>query len=323
MRLPTWSRISTLKLNGQTFVAKIGSDGYASIQRKWTKGDKVQLDFKLEPKVVVDAHNNAGKIAIMYGPLVLAADERLLGKVGTPINCVSVGDPKLVAQTLAPQPAPDAVKTWTHAQVFPLKAIARLTTATTKAGMPMDIQLIPFADAGAAGQNYKIWLPLRSFPRANVLVEGLESRSRPGDAIGSINDEYIMSWANTHDNKLADEDWYAVTLDEPHTISYVLFAQGKTYKDGGWFDASSGKPRIQIQTSKNGEWKDAGELKEYPQTTAPNAMKLHGGEIFDLQLPAPAKAFGVRVIGKPACGERPNQAFSACAELQAFEKKPS
>ncbi len=27
---------------------------------------------------------------------------------------------------------------------------------------------------------------------------------------------------------------------------------------------------------------------------------------------------GVRVIGKPACGDNPQQAFSSCAELQAF-----
>jgi hypothetical protein len=37
-------------------------------------------------------------------------------------------------------------------------------------------------------------------------------------------------------------------------------------------------------------------------------------------LAAPVKVFGVRVIGKPGCGDSPKQAFSSCGDLQAFEK---
>ena len=111
-----------------------------------------------------------------------------------------------------------------------------------------------------------------------------------------------------------------MTLGEPQGIVRVLYAHGKTFPDGGWFDASAGKPRIQIQTCKGGEWQDAGELKDYPATTATSAATLLDGEMFTCQLAAPVKVIGVRVVGKPAGGNNPNQAFASCAELQAFEK---
>ena len=124
----------------------------------------------------------------------------------------------------------------------------------------------------------------------------------------------------TFDSNSAAEDWYAVTMEAPITIARVLFAHGKTLQDGGWFDASAGKPRIHIQTSKGGEWKDAGELKDYPATTATSVGPLRDGDSFNCPLPAPVKVFGVRVVGKPACGQNPKQAFSSCGDLQAFEK---
>jgi hypothetical protein len=36
------------------------------------------------------------------------------------------------------------------------------------------------------------------------------------------------------------------------------------------------------------------------------------------KLSVPVKAWGIRVIGKPASGDNPKQAFSSCGELQAF-----
>jgi DUF1680 family protein len=324
-RIPAWCRESTIKLNGQPVEVKRGADGYAAIKRTWAKGDKVELNFKLEPRVIIGDHLNAGKIAVMVGPLVLAADEALLGAEGLTISTVGIGNPELSALAITPEPAPESVKSWPGAQVFHLNAVSRRSTATAKAGSPMEIRLIPFADAGGLGKNYKVWLPLRTGDSQNLLLEGTESRSRKGNLDGSINDENPDSCVVTFDGKPADEDWFAVTLDEPATIGRVVFVHGRTFPDGGWFDASAGKPRIQIQTSKGGAWENVGELKDYPATTAITSVtkstgRLKGGETFSCQLSAPVKVFGVRVVGKPACGNKPKQAFSSCAELQAFAK---
>ncbi len=124
----------------------------------------------------------------------------------------------------------------------------------------------------------------------------------------------------TFNGKSAAEDWYAVTLAEPLTVARVLYAHGRIFHAGGWFDASAGKPHIQIQTNNGGAWEDAGELKDYPATTATSAGTLREGDIFTCPLAAPVKVFGVRVIGKPGCGDNLKQAFSSCGDLQAFEK---
>jgi len=154
----------------------------------------------------------------------------------------------------------------------------------------------------------------------NVLLEGTESRSRKGNVNGSINDENVDSNVVTFDGQLAAEDWFAITLDEPVAVGRVVYVHGRTFPDGGWFDASAGKPRIQVHTSKGGTWETVGELKAYPATTATSAGKLRGCESFSCQLLAPLKVFGVRVAGKPAGGNNPKQAFTSCAELQAFAR---
>jgi hypothetical protein len=40
--------------------------------------------------------------------------------------------------------------------------------------------------------------------------------------------------------------------------------------------------------------------------------------MFLVRLPQPVTAVALRVLGKPASGDNPQQAFSSCAELQAF-----
>jgi hypothetical protein len=91
------------------------------------------------------------------------------------------------------------------------------------------------------------------------------------------------------------------------------------FHDGGWFDTSGGKPRIQAQQTKDGLWETIGELSNYPATTGTDSAGLQEGARFSAQLAKPVTALAIRVVGKPACGDNPKQAFSSAAELQAFE----
>ena len=179
--------------------------------------------------------------------------------------------------------------------------------------------MIPFADAGATGTPYKVWLPVGlASSSGNVLLVGQESRSRIGNVAGSIIDEDLQSFVVTFDGKPQAEDWFAVTLDEPATVSRVVFAHGQTFHDGGWFDASAGKPKVQIQREPGGAWETIGELADYPATTVADHASLRSGEAFTLQLAEPVKALAVRVLGVPAGGDYPKQNFSSCSELQAY-----
>ena len=326
LRVPAWCASTSIAVNGKKMPTQCLDDGYVHLHRAWKKGDRIDLDFKLEPKVIVGDHKNQGKIAVLYGPLVLGADTTLLEMVGNrgeapPLKAIAVAGATLGDLDLKAESAPASLKTWPGAEVFRIKGITRTPVGSLPAGSPMVVRLIPFADAGGTGTDYKVWLPLRS-PAAggNMLLEGREARSRPGNLPGSINDDDLQSAVVTWDGKPATEDWYAVTLDQPVSIARIVFAHGKTFHDGGWFDCTAGKPRIQVLPEPKGSWETVATLDSYPSTTAASPAGLHSGQTFSCSLPQPLKVCAVRIIGKPACGDNPQQAFSSCAELQGFSR---
>ncbi len=328
LRVPAWCRSAALVVNGKTFKAARGVDGYAAISRKWKPGDRIDLSLQLEPRVIVGSHLNQGKVAVLYGPLVLAADEDLLAapSMGDPsatpsLSAVAAAGTDLAQLALQPEPAPPRLATWPGAQVFRINALCRRSVGALKKGAPLRIRLIPFADAGETGSQYKVWLPLpKGGASENVLADARESRSRHGNLDGSITDEDPLTAVVTFDGTAAPEDWFAVTLDEPVTVARIVFTHGKTFHDGGWFDASAGRPRVEAKLARDGGWEPIGELKSYPATTAGDPAGLKGGERFEYELSTPDRIWAVRILGKPASGDNPRQAFSSCAEIQGFAK---
>lgn len=319
LRIPKWCENPVVQVNGKPVDHAAGADGYVALRREWTRADRIELEFKLEPRLLVGTHKNEGKVAVFYGPLVLAADEALLGADKVKLNALGINDPDLESLHFKPEPAPESVKTWSDAEVFGVDAITRKASGTEPAGHSERIRLVPFADAGQTGTSYKVWLPCSELPESkNLLLDGLETRSRKGNVGGSVIDGDVQTIAVTYNGKAANQDWYAVKLDDPVIIGRVVFFHGQTFHDGGWFDASRGKPRVQIRSSADGPWENAGRFDDYPATTATNPAGLKGGEPFTCTLRKPTKIYAIRVIGNPACGDNSQQSFSSCAELEAF-----
>ncbi|HVV72851.1 MAG TPA: beta-L-arabinofuranosidase domain-containing protein, partial [Verrucomicrobiae bacterium] len=223
LRIPAWCHTASARVNGRTWILSRTGNGYAVLSREWHSGDRIDLSLKLEPRIVVGDHLNNGKVAILYGPLVLAADQALLGNDpddqntrAIPLSAVAAAGTDLGSLKLRPEPAPHSVSTWPGAQVFRINAIARKTTRSMKRGSRFHAELIPFADAGESGSLYKVWLPLpKASTSANLFADGQESRSRQGNLSGSITDEDFQTAVVTFNNQPATEDWFAVTLDEP------------------------------------------------------------------------------------------------------------
>jgi uncharacterized protein len=320
LRVPAWCLHPAVQLNQKTVPIQIERDGYLAIKRSWKKGDRLLLQFPQQARVVLGDHSNAGKVAVLYGPLVLAADQALLpAESRLTLGAIAAAGPDLVALNPVAEPSPSGFRTWPSAQGFRIDAVTRRASGALKAGTSVPIRLISFADAGENGSSYKVWLPIsRRGLGTNLLLDGQESRSRPGNVDGSIIDDDFQSAVVTFDGSSAHRDWFAVTLDRPETIARVVFAHGKTFHDGGWFDTSTGKPTVQAKLQKDGPWESVGELSTYPETSASNSAGLQAGEPFTCSFKEPVKAWGVRVMGTPACGDNPHQAFSSCAELQAF-----
>jgi uncharacterized protein len=310
LRVPSWTDRATVLVNGREEPVVIKRGEYASIRREWRPGDKVTYKLELPPRLVLGDHENAGRAAVMVGPLVLAADE--------------ADNPQLAPVTRA------ALASDTPA-AFRLK----LTTPTTEvesprfetdapAGSPSSkLVLRPFYDAGSSGSRYQIWLrrPGSTGVAGSLFAFGDESRSREGNVGGSIADDDPSTFVVTFDTTRKELDWFAVALPSPTLINRVVYAHGRTFHDGGWFDTTTGKPRIQVQKTRGGAWEDVATVDTYPASTAEKpGGGLRDGAAFTVKFP-PVQAVAVRVIGKPASGDNPGQAFSSCAELQGFYDK--
>lgn len=304
-RSPAWARNFTLRVEGDNS-GTLGLPGnWATLPaRRWKDGDRVTATWGMPARLVPGQHGNEGRAALTWGPLVLAYDEKR--NPGLP-------PPRALALVEAGTP-PFALKAEGLGLVFE----TRVRSAAEPA--PRAALFVPFAEAGSDGGRYQVWLraPGAPLPPDTLFAFARESRSRRGNATGSICDDDPGTLVVTFNSERAEEDWFAVQRDAAVTVRRIVFAHGRTYHDGGWFDTSAGKPRVEIQREKGGPWEKAGVLEEYPATTATDARGLKDGQLFTVRLSQGVAAWGIRVAGKPASGDNPKQSFSSCAELQAF-----
>jgi len=284
---------------------------YARVTGTWQKGSTVILDMEVRPGMILGEHGDKGRVAVRYGPLVLAADTALNPGIES-LQRVAVKYNRAGANVRAEKRGGKTVFSVPAFVLAPSAEIGELT--------PVQLYMTTFADAGAEGSFFKVWLRQRdSFAGGDfsLFSFGKESYSRKGNVDGEIADGETPTFRVTFDGTQADEDWFAVTLTRPGKVNRIVYAHGKTFHDGGWFDASAGKPRIQILRKPDGEWETVAELKAYPDTTATDRRGIRDGQEFSAKFPA-VGTYGIRIIGKPAHGDNPNQAFSSCAELQGL-----
>lgn len=83
LRIPGWCDAATARVNGEPVDGQPGTNGYLRIDRPWARGDAVELDLLMAPRLIV-AHpwieSTRGCAAIERGPLVYCleqADQRV------------------------------------------------------------------------------------------------------------------------------------------------------------------------------------------------------------------------------------------------------
>ncbi len=304
VQVPPWSSNFKLTVDGETKTT-IGLGGFLSVRpREWKDGDRVQLSYKLGPRIIPGHFGNSDRAALAWGPFVLAYDQARNPGLPTP-GAIGLTEGTPAQFTLEPGP----------------ELAIRGPVVGVGKSEPRPAIFMPFADAGSTGGVFRVWLRapgVHAASKTSLLADGEESRSRRGNQPGSIIDDDPSSFVVTFNGRLAKEDWYAVALAQPAELKSVVFFHGQSFHDGGWFDTRGGKPRVQVQQKKNGSWETIGELRTYPATTATERGGIEFGQPFELHLDRPVEAVAVRVIGVPSRGDNPKQAFSSCGELQAF-----
>jgi len=154
IRHPYWAA-SALKafINGQKADANSRPGGYLTIEREWTDGDAVDVTFPMSLRV--EPMDNPKKVAILYGPIVLAGQLGRSGFTGempysgSHVAYKDVPTPEVPVLVTGDKP----VDQWVER--VPGKP---LQFKTAGAGRPNDVSLIPFYKAHH--QRYTVYWDL-------------------------------------------------------------------------------------------------------------------------------------------------------------------
>jgi DUF1680 family protein len=141
LRIPGWSRAARCRVNGSE-VEDVTSGSYLALDRAWSNGDRITLDFDMTLRAWIGEREAAGKASLYRGPLLLACDRRF--------NQMDPDAfPALDLDRLAP-----AIIAWDGPWPDPWLLLE------AQAADGRRLRLCDFASAGAPGTPYMTWLPL-------------------------------------------------------------------------------------------------------------------------------------------------------------------
>lgn len=180
----------TIKVNGKVQTAAL-QDGYFTIHRKWKKGDKVQINFDMQPRTV-RAHNNVvedrGRIAVERGPLVYCAEwpDNKFDVLGTLMNQSPVFEVEEDTQLLN-----GIKKIKTRAQTLSFDQDGALQAQS------VDLTMIPYyAWAHRGSGNMTVWLAqdvsaIMPTKAPTLASESTVSASVKSSAFNAVNDGLV------------------------------------------------------------------------------------------------------------------------------------
>ncbi|GAO39813.1 hypothetical protein SCH01S_39_00980 [Sphingomonas changbaiensis NBRC 104936] len=260
LRIPGWCEGATLRVNGKPVPA--GSPGdYATIRRRWTKGDRITLDLPIRLRTE-PTNDDPSVVALLNGPTVLAAD---LGPASEPYEGAP---PALVAANLLAGFAPvDAA-----ASRFRTTGIAR----------PADLSFAPFFQL----RDRRTAVYFRSFDEAGWQREQVAfaaDQARQQDlARRSVDVMNLGEMQPERDHGLTAKNSYAVTYRGRH---------GRDARTFGFFEFTS-KVRpgpLVLQATYWGEERDKlfDILVDGTRIATEKLSGEHPGDFFDKDYPIP------------------------------------
>jgi hypothetical protein len=139
VRVPAWARPLVLQVGGGAGGTSQG--GWETVpSREWKDGDRIDLKFTLAAQLVLGTHGNAGRAAATWGPFVLACDQQR-NAAGPPLNTLGFAEAQ-----------PRVTLKSDRELTFEAKLVSG------QGGEPVAVSLTTFADAGAGGGVYRVWL---------------------------------------------------------------------------------------------------------------------------------------------------------------------
>jgi DUF1680 family protein len=72
LRIPAWAAGATVRVNGEPSPRAAAPGAFAVMAREWRAGDRVRIDLPMPIRLVRGRQQQAGRVAVMRGPLVYA-----------------------------------------------------------------------------------------------------------------------------------------------------------------------------------------------------------------------------------------------------------
>ena len=162
LRIPYWSKKTKVKLNGKV-VQDVQPGRYLAINRKWQRGDKIEIDLDFSLHFWIGEKDCQGLVSVYRGPILLTYDHRYNLEYAPKKEAVRyiekwdqrtcmLEPPELDAKNMEPK----LVKwdSW-----LPPVLLFEVKTADGRT-----VHLCDFGSAGEVGTPYLSWLPIKNAP---------------------------------------------------------------------------------------------------------------------------------------------------------------
>jgi DUF1680 family protein len=83
LRIPRWCQGARITVNAQPVQEPVRTGTYYAISRKWQAGDRVELDMPMPLRFVRGRQSQAGRVAVMRGPVVFCLNRERNKDLGT------------------------------------------------------------------------------------------------------------------------------------------------------------------------------------------------------------------------------------------------
>ena len=262
-----------VKVNGQLVNGQL-ENGYLGIDRKWKKGDKVEIHFDMEPRLVTASEMvsaDQGRVAIERGPIVYCAEwpdnDFDLGSILLNQRPQFTMNKEQFTVKTASLTVPLNTLT-TDAQILNFDQDGKLSTKDVR------LKLIPYYAWNHRGPGrMMVWLPWQLRSTRPAVPPTLASKSKVGTSsripsLSSINDRLIPKNANDRSipythwwPKQGSTEWITYTFAEKATIqrSTVYW-----YDDQPWQGCKIPDSWKLYYKDGAGQWKEVSNPDQYP-----------------------------------------------------------
>ena len=151
LRIPAWCKSAKVSVNGQAAEQPAGGS-FLAIHREWKAGDQVTLEMPMDWRLVLGRKRQAGRVAVVRGPLVFCLNPAQNPKALAPLDGADLGRIQLNPKKIE-GPLPDA-------SVRPDGIACRLrgwkSGYGTKPPGDLDLKLTEFADPDGKATYFRL-----------------------------------------------------------------------------------------------------------------------------------------------------------------------